>query len=318
MVSGFHPDTPIDDHREAARGLVRDLERADSDAMPRPWGALSSLLTGALSLGAVPIMLWQDRFRDFVDAERQQLRRFAEWLRLHSSRPETMDLRVAGEDLGTRPVLSALSMLSVLGVMVLFAAQLGGSGALLDRILDNTYRFDPSARPWRWPIDDPQQQLFVAWSVGLSVAYLFHWVQVQAHVSDVRRVVNHANRVFRGMGVPRVPEPRIGIGLALLWLAAGALLARYGAWWGLAMAVAGAAQQRYMASHSLRLRRALAARVRGLAHMPITPGTVTAAEAVDANTLFAASAKRCPHVRCLSTMPAGARFCPRCGHNVQA
>lgn len=310
MLSGFHPDLPNVDHDDVARTLVRDLERAES--APKPWGILSSGVAGFFSLGVLPILLWNDRFRDFVDVERQQLRRFAEWIRLHSTRPETMDLRVAGDDLGCRPILSALSLLSVLGVVLLFAAQLaGGSGPIVERLLANTYRFNASAYRWHFPLNDMRQQLFAAWSIGLSIAYLFHWVQVQAHASDVRRVAVQANRVFQGIGVARVPVPRAGIELGLLWIALGVLLASKGAWWGLAMAICGATQQRFMGSHSPRLRRALAARVREMSRMPMTPGRDGYAD-----NLAGASRRRCPHVRCQAPMPTGARFCPRCGHNV--
>jgi hypothetical protein len=155
------------------------------------------------------------------------------------------------------------------------------------------------------------QRLFTAWCVGLSAAYLFHWVQVQAHASDVRRFVRYTNDVLRYQGIPRVPVPRIGIGLSILWLVAAAVLTTQGAWWGLAVALSGAAQQRYMGEESRRLRRTLAARVREMARLPQDTGTTTAHAETSASVT-----RRCPHVRCLAALPTRARFCPRCGHNV--
>lgn len=283
-----------------ARALVQGLERPDPRL--KPWGALGSLVAGFLSLGAAPILLWHDRFRDFVDEERRQLRRFADWLRLHSARPETMDLRVAGEDLGCRPLLSALSILSVVAVLVVFVASLGEGRAVIEEVVRHTYGFQ-NHEDWTLPLSGPQR-LFAAWTIGISAAYLFHWVQVQAHAADVRRFVRYANRILKAEGMARVPVPRVGIGLSFLWLVAAIVLASQGAFWAPALAVAGGAQQRYMAGESVRVRRALAARLRELHRIDALPARA------------ATSGRRCPHVRCLAPLPVQSRFCPRCGHNV--
>jgi hypothetical protein len=318
---------------ELAQRLTRDLERPDPTA--RPWGAVGSTVVAFLSLGTLPVLLWHDRFRDFVDEERQHLRRFAEWMRLRSNRPETIDLRAAGEELGTRPLLSGLSVLSVVALIVLFAAHLGSSGggvtsgarsgdgpALVERVLAYTYQYRPCGYGGG-PHWADGQLLFFAWSIALSVAYLFHWLQVQAHASDVRRFVRYANRIFQAGGVSRVPLPRAGVGMSLLWIVGGAFLASKGAWWGLALALCGGAQYRYCATESLRVRRVLAARVRELARLPegYGGGAVNMDGATGDDSGAAAGAtretrRRCPHVRCLAALPRGARFCPRCGHNV--
>jgi hypothetical protein len=64
-----------------------------------------------------------------------------------------------------------------------------------------------------------------------------------------------------------------------------------------------------MCTDSHRVRRALASRVRQLAHLP---GAVPAARTASRTD------NRCPHVRCLAPVPDGARFCPRCGHRMQS
>jgi hypothetical protein len=314
---GFHPNSfpserpapgdggPVGGADPLAQALLRDLELGEQS--PRPWGACMSLLVGVFSLGALPVLLWHDRFRDFVEDERHRLRRFADWLRLRSSRPETMDLRVSADDLGTRPLLSTLSILSVIALIVLFATQVTGTRPLIQQLVGFTYRFNYH-REWVAPLTDGQR-LFAAWSIGLSVAYLFHWLQVRAHTSDIRRFVGHANKVLLHAGVQPVPAPRRGLWLGFLWVFAGAFLASKGAWWGFALALSGASQQRYMCTDSLRLRRALAGGVRLRAYLPgaTTPGARTTAQ----------SDNRCPHVRCLAPVPNGARFCPRCGHRMQ-
>jgi hypothetical protein len=314
-MSGFHPNlTPSADLSGGgaqpsadplALSLLRDLELGEQT--PRPWGAVFSTLVGFFSLGALPVLLWHDRFRDFVEDERHRLRRFADWLRLHSSRPETMDLRLSADDLGTRPLLSMLSVLSVVALIVLFATQLTGARPLIDQLVGYTYHFRDT-REWVAPLTDGQR-LFAAWSIGLSVAYLFHWLQVRAHHADVRRFVGHANKVLAHAGVHPVPAPRRGVWLGCLWLFAGVFLASKGAWWGLALALSGASQQRYMSTDSVRLRRSLAARVRQMAHLP--GAMADARPAVRSN-------ERCPHVRCLAPLPVGAKFCPRCGHRMHS
>src|SRR3954449_2623630 len=112
MKSGFHPTSNESSNRlpdggngsqsladPLAQSLLRDLELGEET--PRPTGAFFATILGFFSLGALPVLLWHDRFRDFVEDERHRLRRFADWLRLHSSRPETMDLRLSADDLGT-------------------------------------------------------------------------------------------------------------------------------------------------------------------------------------------------------------------------
>jgi hypothetical protein len=319
VESGFHPNLSTSDRFPGdgggpfvtpanvdplAQALLRDLELGEQS--PRPWGAVLTVFVGFFSLGTVPVLLWHDRFRDFVEDERHRLRRFADWLRLRSSRPETMDLRVTGDELGARPLLSTLSILSVVALIVLFATQLTGSRPFVQQLLSFTYQF-PRHREWNFPLTDGQQ-LFAAWSIGLSVAYLFHWLQVRAHVSDIRRFVGHANTVLRHAGVQPVPPPRRGMWLGFLWVIAAAFLASKGAWWGLALALSGASQHRYMCTDSHRVRRALASRVRQLAHLP---------GAVPAPRTTSRTDNRCPHVRCLAPVPSGARFCHRCGHRMR-
>jgi hypothetical protein len=320
VVAGFHPAVvasdealaAIDRESAAASALATQLE---SDRVAhRPWGAVWSLLFAFFTLGLVPALLWHDRFRDFVGEERQRLRRFADWMRLRSSRPETMDLRVAADDLSVRPLLSMLSFACVLGVILFFAVDLNTYGPTdsnpIHRVVSVTYSYRPPPLPWRPPLTQ-SQRLFGAWGIGLTIAYLFHWLQVQAHAGDVRRIARSANSIFRAEGVPRVPLPRVGVRLSLLWIAAAAFLTTKGAWWGIAMALSGAAQQYYMNGESLRLRRALAARVREMARLPVVSeeGTIS---------VRSPSPRRCPHVRCLAIVPDIARFCPRCGHNLSA
>jgi hypothetical protein len=294
MNSGHPPSTV--QQPESAQILATDLENVRS--APRPWGAVPSLITGFISLGVLPTLLWHDRFKDFVEDERHHLRRFAEWMRLHSGHPATMHLRTAGERLGPRTLLSALSVISVVGLVFLFASEISSTRPIVDQVLSYTYEFNqiPPGKA-----RSQHEGLFAAWSIALSVAYLFHWIQVQAHASDTRRFVRYANDIFQANGVLRIPQPRVGLGIACLWATAAAMLASKGAWWGVAMAMSGAVQYRYMAGQSPRLRRMLAARVREMARLPAN-GT----------------GEKCPHAGCLAPLPAGAKFCTRCGRNLSA
>ena len=296
MNPGFPADALLA-HPDTAQSLATDLENVRSS--PRPWGVVASLITGFLSLGVLPTLLWHDRFKDFVEDERVLLRRFADWLRLHSGHPATMQLRVAGERMGPRTFLSALSVISVVGFAVFFASYIRGGQPILDQVLSYTYEFQTPR--WGSASQCRRDDVFIAWSVALSVAYLFHWIQVQAHASDARRFVRYANDIFQANGVLRVPQPRVGMGIAFLWAGMAALLASRGAWWGIAMAMSGAIQYRYMASESPKLRRLLAARVREIARLPAS-----------------GSGEKCPHPGCLAPLPAGAKFCARCGRNLSA
>jgi hypothetical protein len=298
MIHGLYPN--LTDTRESAEVLVRDLERTDRSL--RPWGAVFSSIVGFFSLGALPVLLWHDRFREFVADERRQLGRFATWMREHSSQPESIDLRHSSEDLGTRPVLSLMLLVCVVGVIALFGVQLsnvGNDGLIINRVLSWTYHFQPP-RHWHPPAS-AAQKIHLLWILGFSLAYLFHFLQVQAHVSDVRRLVKQANRVLTASALHAVPQPK-PLEIGFLWIIAGVFFATRGAWWGIPLALCGAAQQQYMRTESLKIRRVLAARIREIAQLPALKSERTVA-------------RRCAHVRCLASLPPGARFCPRCGHD---
>jgi hypothetical protein len=300
------------DAQPATLAVLQDLER-DAPAPPRAWGAFFSTVTALFTLGILPVVVWNDRFNKFVDQERRKLRRFADWLRVHSNRPETIDLRVAAEDLGCRPLLTGLSIVAVVGVVAMLIRRvMPFDEDIITRLVSSTYDFH--AKHWRAPLS-AGQQLFAAWGIGLSAAYLFHWVQVRAHVADVRRFVEYANRVLRGSGARIVTPPRAGpsFGMFLFWLIAGILLTSRGAWWGLPMALCGMTQRRYMAYESVRLHRTLAARVREIAQVPVGEENALLMTTLPMPLTYDG---RCANARCLAPRPRGARFCPRCGHGL--
>lgn len=298
MIHGLH--TILAHFPESAEDLVHDLEHTNQS--PRPWGAVFSCIVAFFSLGALPVLLWHDRFREFAEAERRLFNRFVDWVRKTSDRPETFFLRSGDDALKTRPLLSLMLLGCVVGVIAMFGLQLSNAGndrPVIDQLLLWTYRFQP-LRHWHPPASSAQR-IHMLWMVGISLAYIIHFLQVQAHVSDVRQMAKQVNCLLGSSASNSLPQLK-GLEIRFLWIIGSLLFAARGVWWGIPLALCGAAQQQYMRTESARIRRSLAARIRTIAGFPAVP---------DKNTV----ARRCAQARCLAMLPPGARFCPRCGHD---
>ena len=151
--------------------------------------------------------------------------------------------------------------------------------------------------------------LYVAWSIGVSVAYLMQWVQVQLHARSVRRLLDVFNEVVIDEALAPVFLEPVGFAVGLLWLAAGVLLIAVGAPWGVCFMLAGGVQGRYTRKTFPRLRSQLAQRVRDMALLrrpsPSRPEAAPAARGY--------TRTRCETSGCRMPLPASAKFCPRCG-----
>jgi len=90
--------------------------------------------------------------------------------------------------------------------------------------------------------------------------------------------------------------------LTVLWVLTAVVLARYGAWWGIPMVLAGMAQNRYTSVTGKRVRLELAKRVRDIVTLRQMP-----------DTMLRAISHRCANPRCKASLRPQARFCNRCG-----
>jgi hypothetical protein len=200
-------------------------------------------------------------------------------------------------------MVSYASFILAAGVGVGIAIHLWRTQGNIDSLLYLTYRYGVPPYP-------PQNvsNLFAFWSVGLSVAYLLHWVQVQRHVADVRRFIGMFNRLADAEGVQPIDLPPAGLGLRPVWILASAPLLTFGVLWALPMMFAGAIHKRYVVLISPAMRNAMAYRVRAmlLVHRPAM--SVPRPPRLRMN---------CPSDLCRAALPEIANFCPRCGTAVK-
>ena len=147
-------------------------------------------------------------------------------------------------------------------------------------------------------------RMHLAWTIGLSIAYGLHWLAVQLYARDVRRVARAFNAITTREGMGSVKLPPLGVGISLGWLAAGAALWLFGAWWGVGLALAGAAHQRLAERSVPRLREQMAETLRTilLIRRPGMP--------------MAGLRPKCGNPKCGARVPPVANFCPRCGTRV--
>lgn len=264
-------------------------------AAPRPgvgfWSAVATF-------GLWPAIVWPLRFNGFVAMQREQLIRFAEWMRWHENRPEAAAALVrAAEAIRVRTWLAVCPAALCLAIAAAFFTGHPHPPAT-SFVLRHTYRFHlvqsgPAAA-----------RFYAAWIVGLSAVYLCQLVALHLHAGDIGRFVERVNRLDRRRE-PELPAPQAVIGMYGGWVAAAVILAvPLHAPWGIVMALAGAAQRRYVTEADRALRAALARRiVQTVARHPVPSGTD-------------GTSGRCGRERCGAPLPQGARFCPRCGSAV--
>lgn len=285
-----------------AGAVLQSLSRAMG---PRwHWGAFKTFLLGVASFGLLPILIWPRRFGDFVTTEQHQLWHLAEWLRLRTGNPQAVALRDRVDRIAAISALTYLSWFIIATVAAVIASHLWNTAANLpDDLLNLTYLFPEQA-------DRSRQQLnvYLVWMIGVSAAYLLHWIQVQAHVRNVRRVVKIFNRLALTEGIATIKLRDAGAGLRPLWLLAAVPLVSFGVFWGVPMMLAGALHKRYVLIVSTDLRSELAFRVRALLLAQRPRMRVPRPPRLRMN---------CPSELCRNAVPETANFCPRCGTPVR-
>jgi len=297
----IHPESAADRPDYLAGAVLHGLSRGMGGESY--WGAVRTLVLGILTLGMLPILVWSRRFRDFVTSEQQQLWHLAEWLRLRTGNPQAVALRDFSQSIRFRPLLNAMSLILVAGVGAGILSYLWHVQGNLETVLEMTYRYAGVAYPPR-----AMSNVFAFWSIGLSVAYLLHWAQVQWHVADVRRFVEMFNQLAQAEGVQPIRLPKSGLGLRPIWILASVPLLTFGVLWAFPMMLAGAIHKRYVVILSPAMRNELAYRVRAMLLVDRPAINVPRPPRLR---------RHCPSDLCRAALPEIANFCPRCGTAVR-
>jgi hypothetical protein len=284
------------------QGLARPMNKRLS------WSFFQTLIGGICTFGLLPILDWQKRFRDYVTLEQQQLWHLAEWLRLQSKDPQVVKLRQDADNAQFRPDLRLLASLSVAFVAVILFTRLQDfRHHWWPALRDVTYGYRNRFQHWHYLDPVLAYKLFLTWTIGLSAAYAFHWLQVQLHAAAVARFIARFNKIALTEGLTPITAEMPGIGVRPVWLGGALIMLALGAIWGVPMMLAAGAQRRAVRFVSTRNRAALAHRLRAmlLARRP----TANVPMPVYLRTL-------CPNPLCRAPLLDSAIYCPRCGSRV--
>jgi hypothetical protein len=308
-VSQFHPNNnvvldPPPGPDQLAGAVLKGLSRPIGQKLS--WSVVRSLVLGLLSFGVLPILAWVRSFRAYAIAEQQQYLHLAQWVRLNTDHPLARRLESEAGELRPRALLTLGSVLAVLAMV--FGAWTEMARARVpvwDGLIGGTYGFGRTRffDHWVWNFHG-SGRVHNYWVFGLIAAYALHWIQVQLHAQDVRRLVGRFNEVAKAEGVPAARVEPLGSTLRPLWVLAGVVMFAWGAQWALVAMLAGAAQRRYITWSSRSTRAEVAQRLRTmlLRRRPAAgvPVPVYLRE-------------RCVEAKCRAEIPRGVNFCPRCG-----
>ena len=316
------------------RAPIRDAPRAE---------VFGTFFAAVITFGLYPAVIWPLRFRQVIDAERMRLGRLAQWLesrdgfdgfdKLTAGRltagghPDAPRLRLAADAIRFRPLLYLIGFASCAAWIVLFFAC---GGTLFPRhslLIDSTYWFHPvllSDELWfrqflhyrgHAPLRVVRTALYTGWVAALSLAFVAHWLQVQLHAGSVRRFLDGFNKIAIHEGLSPVFLLPVGSGLRPMWVLGAIVMAWMNAPWGIPLMLAGSVQRRYVARVGPEMRNALATRMREMTLLPRPAPVPTPPAPRPARAAAAADTRRrCTTEGCRLPLPAGARFCPRCGH----
>jgi hypothetical protein len=281
---------PIDDQT-----LASTLRRPNG--LGGGWGPISTVLLGALSFGALPLLAWPIRMRDLFAGEAARFVEISRFTVPDPTWPHRLSLMRAARRTAPIALFWVLPVFFATFVLAAGAVMMLGEGPRsFDHLVRMTYVAGQSAS-----LDDPLallKSVVGIWSAVLILGYLIHFVHVQAHFSAVRRFLIRFNAVLVLSGVHTVPLPRRSVIPGIVWLAAGVVMTTFGAWWAVPMVLAGSYQRRDAYRMHRDLGKVLADRVEVLSLVKMTPDL------------------RCQTPRCHALLRPDARFCPRCGSAV--
>lgn len=296
VASADISQAPVPDRLAGA--LLRHLHRRHRQV--EIGGAVSALVGAALTFGLWPLIRWPRRFRDFVVLQQMHAAHLADWMHEAVGSEAAKPLRAAADRVRFRYWIWVVGLI-VAGTMVAdFAVHIDRYALTLRDLISITWRYDRTTQG-TGGID---QRLHLVWLAGLSAAYLLHWVQVRLHARDMQRVIAAFNDLTRREQLAAVPPARVRYRLVSPWTLGMVLLGLLGAWWGVAMLLAGSVQQAYTSRATPAMRRALADALRTMLLLR-RPGMRIPTPVW--------TTRRCPNDRCGHHAPADAGFCPRCG-----
>ncbi len=268
---------PHDAPDRLTESVVMSLSRHPSGRYS--WGAIKTIVLGLFSGGLLPLLVLPLRFRQYISSERVQLKYFAEWFVNECPGGESVKFQETISKLRFRNafLLGALLMAglaiawgwsalaAVAARPIVIVSPLGPSFSLARfEPFTPKFLFQFTARlPHTWHTFASMPRVMMAaegFAFLLIAAHLICLWQVLLHVSRVRRAVELFNLAASKHGIEPVGLPRAFAGIRAAWILGMIGLAALGAWWGVPMMLAAAAQSRYINHGSRQLRLALAAR----------------------------------------------------------
>ena len=288
------PNSPAADAKrcdDLAALVVRRLEKRSAVGS---WGLLKTVLLGVPSFGLIPLLGWSRRFRpyamdDFESARSCRMGRVA------PSSLGRIDSRIqAAEDTAPSPLPMVLSWVLAILIAGVFVMRYTHVPFSLESLIDSTYSHEYRSQESS-PLS-PEEFLYRVWVAGLSIGFVVQWLNMRVHADNMKKFVSQLNPIFAAENLPPVRMSNQGwVYFRPLWIMMAVLLAMYGAWWAIPMALAGMAQRRYTTLTAKRLRKDLANRMRDVAMTDRAPGFAVAA-----------GPRRCGNSRCLAPLPPGA------------
>lgn len=302
-TAGFNPTVrllnPPDPPDYLSNAVLQSLSRPPLER--HSWGAFATFLLGGLSFGILPLLWAMRRHKQAILTERDQLHHLSEWMKLQcgeNAHPLTKSPEEIDRGIRLAYLIAIVSAFFALWIVVSHLTRGGSYLQLLDFVYEHPRRgrwYGPSTEWLKWL------------GPTLLLGQLSHWTMGLVHSVNARQFVRRFNEVAVREGFAPVAMPDISFGLRPLWIFGAIIFLVLGAPWAAVMMLAGASQRRYIRHSGMRMRLALAQRVREV---------MTARKPLAAVPVSATLRHRCRDEKCRAPLPAPARFCPRCGRRV--
>lgn len=304
--AGFNPTARVLNPPEPpdylSNAVLQSLSRPPFEKYS--WGAFATFVFGGLTFGLLPLLMAMRRHREYILTERDQLHHLSDWLRIQFTGAAGALPEIPEEiDRGIQPfyLLSMLSGFVTLWIVLSHTFHGGWKYGELVRVAYGT--------PWMliatWQrIGSP----WLDWLVpAMTAGHLSHWLMGVMHSINSRRYVRKFNGVALQVGLSPVELPALSLGFRPLWVVGAILFLALHAPWAAVMMLAGASQRRYIRLDGMKIRLALAQRVRDI---------LAVKRPLAAVPVSAALRNRCRDDQCRAALPVLAKFCPRCGRRV--